>query len=129
MKPLIKLDDIVVKYEAGKASETTALSNVSLEIFEGEYIVFLGPSGCGKSTLLYTIAGLEIPESGTVVVDGKEINSTSSEEKIEFYRRTIGMSDALLIPWDTNKYMDWAEGFVRELRLGDFYLLGHCLKG
>ena len=41
----------------------------------------------------------------------------------------FGKSDALSIPWDTNKYINWAEGFVKELNLGDFYLLGHSFGG
>lgn len=91
MKPLIQLKDVQVTYDKGKSNEMIALHSVNLEIYDGEYIVFLGPSGCGKSTLLYTIAGLEIPSSGDVLVDGKNINQTSPLEKIEFYRTTIGM--------------------------------------
>lgn len=41
----------------------------------------------------------------------------------------FGKSDALSIPWDTNKYINWIEGFVKELNLGDFYLLGHSFGG
>jgi len=41
----------------------------------------------------------------------------------------FGKSDALAMPWDTNKYINWAEGFVKELNLGDFYLLGHSFGG
>ncbi len=47
-----------------------ALSEVSLEVFDGEFIVLLGPSGCGKSTLLRLMAGLEIPSTGSVQLDG-----------------------------------------------------------
>jgi pimeloyl-ACP methyl ester carboxylesterase len=41
----------------------------------------------------------------------------------------FGQSDALSMPWDTNKYINWMEGFVKELNLGDFYLLGHSFGG
>lgn len=91
MKPLIQLKDVEVIYDKGKSNEMIALHNINLEIYDGEYIVFLGPSGCGKSTLLYTIAGLEIPASGDVIVDGKNLNQSLPLEKIEFYRTTIGM--------------------------------------
>ena len=45
----------------------------SFSVEEGEFISILGPSGCGKSTLLALIAGLEKPDAGHVVLDGKEI--------------------------------------------------------
>jgi len=91
MKPIISLKNVSVVYNHGESAETTALKNISLEIFEGEYIVFFGPSGCGKSTLLYTIAGLESPTSGEVIVAGQNMRVMPERGLIEFYRTTIGM--------------------------------------
>jgi putrescine transport system ATP-binding protein len=51
----------------------TALDDVSLDIFEGEFFALLGPSGCGKTTLLRTLAGFENPEQGRIVLDGKDL--------------------------------------------------------
>ncbi|WP_112310564.1 ABC transporter ATP-binding protein [Pseudogemmobacter bohemicus] len=50
------------------------VKGVSLDVAEGEFVVFVGPSGCGKSTLLRMIAGLEHTSSGDIVIDGKRVN-------------------------------------------------------
>ncbi len=63
----------------------TALRNLSLRIERGEFISLLGPSGCGKSTALNCIAGLLLPTSGAVRLDGREIDSVPPE------RRGFGM--------------------------------------
>ena len=91
MEPIISLQNVQVVYGAGRSNEKIALDNVSFDIFPGEYIVFFGPSGCGKSTLLYTIAGLEVPTSGNVTVEGHNLLTLSPQERIHYYRQTIGM--------------------------------------
>ena len=53
--------------------QTPALDGIDLATTEGEYLVLLGPSGCGKTTLLRTIAGLEHPSSGDVLIDGQVV--------------------------------------------------------
>ncbi|MBF6223366.1 ABC transporter ATP-binding protein, partial [Nocardia abscessus] len=62
--------DLVKTYPGGTARAT---DEVSLEISDGEFIVLLGPSGCGKTTLLRMIAGLELPDSGQIVIGGKDV--------------------------------------------------------
>lgn len=89
----LKLDKIHQTYFT-KTSATTALSDISLEVEEGEFISFLGPSGCGKTTLLSIIAGLIKPTSGTVTLENK---------KIETSKRKIGymLQQDYLFPWKT----------------------------
>ncbi|MGC5012633.1 ABC transporter ATP-binding protein [Streptosporangium sp. DT93] len=53
--------------------DVTALSDVSLEIRQGEFFALLGPSGCGKTTLLRILAGFESPDEGTVTLDGEDL--------------------------------------------------------
>ena len=72
----IEVKDACKKY-AQNGKETVVLDNVSLEIEKGEFICLLGPSGCGKSTLLNTLAGFERLNSGSVTIDGKEVEKPS----------------------------------------------------
>jgi sulfate/thiosulfate transport system ATP-binding protein len=59
----------------------TALENVSLEVPEGSLTALLGPSGSGKSTLLRIIAGLETPDSGTVLIDGTDVSGVRPQQR------------------------------------------------
>jgi len=56
--------------------KTVAVDCISLEVEEGELVFFLGPSGCGKTTLLRVIAGLEIPDTGNILLQGNDLAST-----------------------------------------------------
>ncbi|MBL4906629.1 MAG: putative 2-aminoethylphosphonate ABC transporter ATP-binding protein [Sneathiella sp.] len=59
----------------------TALKNISLDVFDGEFVCFLGPSGCGKTTLLRAIAGLDIQTSGHISQAGKDISALPASER------------------------------------------------
>lgn len=90
---LLKLDGIHHTYFT-KNSATTALSDISLEVEEGEFISFLGPSGCGKTTLLSIIAGLIQPTEGKITLE---------EKPVEKLKEQIGymLQQDYLFPWKT----------------------------
>jgi iron(III) transport system ATP-binding protein len=58
-----------------KFGDFTALKDISLDVYEGEFVCFLGPSGCGKTTLLRAIAGLDIQTYGSIVQAGQDISA------------------------------------------------------
>lgn len=59
----------------------TALSDISLDVNEGEFVCFLGPSGCGKTTLLRAIAGLDIQTHGSILQGGQDISNLPASER------------------------------------------------
>jgi multiple sugar transport system ATP-binding protein len=73
----VVLDDVSKIY----GEDIKAVSEVSLEIADGEFMVLVGPSGCGKSTLLRTIAGLEQVSSGRVFIDGEDVTNMAPRER------------------------------------------------
>jgi putative ABC transport system ATP-binding protein len=92
VKPIISIKNMSVVYNRGLSTEFQALKNVSLDIYEKEYVIFFGPSGSGKSTLMYTIAGLETPTKGEVSVKGsRNLSELPEEELMEYHRNFVGM--------------------------------------
>ena len=61
--------------------EVQAVVNVDLEIQEGEFFTLLGPSGCGKTSLLRIVSGLELPDSGQVLLDRKDMTMTPASKR------------------------------------------------
>lgn len=87
--PNIILREVSKRFRT-KAIEKTVLSDVNLEIPDKSFTILTGESGAGKSTLLNIIGGLELPSSGEVIIDGREIGKLSAKERTEFYRREVG---------------------------------------
>lgn len=86
---MIELKEISKFYGNGE-SRFQVLKNISLTIEDGDFSVILGASGSGKSTLLNVMSGLERPENGQVVYDGKDIAALSDSRLTEFRRENIG---------------------------------------
>ena len=70
----LEIRNITKVYQTPEGGEVRALDDVTLDIASGEFFILLGPSGCGKTTLLRSIAGLEYPDSGEIVLEGERID-------------------------------------------------------
>ena len=73
-----------------------ALGGVNLTVEDGEFICVVGPSGCGKSTFLRILAGLEKPDGGEIMLDGKKLDDTGPD-------RIMVFQEGALFPWLTVK--------------------------
>ena len=94
-KVTLKLDNVSKSFAKIENDEVThALNEVDLTLHSGEFVSLVGPSGCGKSTILRLIAGLIVPTTGTVSVDGKPVTKPSPERGMVFQKPT-------LFPWLT----------------------------
>ena len=82
------------QYARPDSKAHVVLNRVSIGVKDGEFVTIVGPSGCGKSTLLNIIAGLENPDSGSVLVRGKSKASTDRD-------RIIIFQEGALFPWLT----------------------------
>lgn len=104
----------ISKTYGSKENSVHALKETSLSIESGEFVAVLGTSGCGKSTLLHVIGGIDEPDSGRVVIHGKEIYKMKRGERSVFRRRHIGMiyQSIYLLP-----YLNVEENIVLPLLL------------
>jgi putative ABC transport system ATP-binding protein len=86
----IALHDVDLSLGRG-AARVHILKGISLEVGKGEAVGLVGPSGSGKSTLLMTMAGLERPDSGKVIVDGTDLSGLDEDALARFRGRRIGI--------------------------------------
>lgn len=99
METILKTVDLVKYYGDGE-NEVRAIDHTSIEVENGEFVAIVGRSGSGKSTLLHMLGGLDRPDSGEVIIGGKNLFSLKDEQLAVFRRRKIGFifQDYNLIP-------------------------------
>ncbi len=86
---MIKLTSVCKTYQTGRLS-FSALKNISLEIPKGEFLSIAGPSGCGKSTLLHLLGGLDRPTTGSLEIEGRNLNHLNEQELASFRNEKVG---------------------------------------
>ena len=87
--PMIQVRNLYKTYRAGDV-DVHALQGASLDVAKGEFVSIVGASGSGKSTLFNILGALTSPTSGTVRIDGKDLNDLSSAERTKLRRNTVG---------------------------------------
>jgi len=87
----LAIDNVSKSFQSASGT-VLALDHVSLQVNEGEFVCLVGASGCGKTTLLNIIAGLEKPDSGNVLADGKPITNPGRDRLVMF-------QEPALFPW------------------------------
>ena len=94
-KLTLKLDNVSKSFaNVEDDGITNALNSINLEVQKGEFVTLVGASGCGKSTMLRLVAGLIVPTTGTITVNGEEIDGPSPDRGMVFQQPT-------LFPWLT----------------------------
>ncbi|MGA1332574.1 MAG: ABC transporter ATP-binding protein, partial [Ilumatobacteraceae bacterium] len=118
-------------FNQGKLNQVDALTNVALEVKQGEFVSLIGPSGCGKSTLLRLIANLLEPTSGEVVVNGKSASQARLDQDYGMAFQQAGLFDwrtvrkNIELPlelkgWDKSKRSARADEMLHLVQLPEF---------
>jgi bicarbonate transport system ATP-binding protein len=94
MSLLVAVDQVDKVFSLSGGDEYIALKGIDLQIKKGEFVSFIGHSGCGKSTLLNMIAGLSLPSSGVLTLEGKKITEPGPDRMVVFQNYS-------LLPWRT----------------------------
>jgi NitT/TauT family transport system ATP-binding protein len=105
---VIQVQRVAKRFNSSTRGVTTAVHNISLHVGRGEFVCLVGPSGCGKTTLLNLIAGLEKPDAGAILVDGRPVRRPGPDRGVMF-------QDPALFPWlDVSENVTFG---LKELRL------------
>ena len=88
--PIIQFIDVHKSYQNG-AQPVTALEAVSLSLHAGDFATIMGPSGGGKTTLLNLLAGLDLPDRGQIILNGRKVSDLSDHDLTLLRRKEIGI--------------------------------------
>ena len=87
--PILELKDICKDYQQGR-EPVRVLKNINLTVQKGDYIAIMGPSGSGKTTLMNIIGCLDVPTSGSYILEGRDLKDLSDDDLAEVRNKHIG---------------------------------------
>lgn len=90
MSAVIAIETLHKRYHLGD-EVIHALRGVDLEVQRGEFVAIMGASGSGKTTLMHLVGGLDLPDSGRIFVDGRNVPEMSDRDRTLFRRRNLGI--------------------------------------
>jgi iron(III) transport system ATP-binding protein len=112
-QPVLKVRGLRKRFRRAGGSEINVIDGMDLDLHMGECLILLGPSGCGKTTLLRCIAGLEVPDAGTIEVQGELVFSAAQAVSVPAERRNLSMVFQSYALWP---HMTVAENIAYPLR-------------
>jgi len=89
IRPMLTAQKLTKVYQSG-GRPLVVLKEVSLEVEPGGFLAVIGPSGCGKTTLLGLLAGLDVPTSGTVAIDGQDLGRLGEDARARLRGEKVG---------------------------------------
>lgn len=134
--PVLQARNLIKSYpEAGQTRHV--LNDLSITLMPGDFVVLLGRSGSGKSTLLNLLSGIDLPDQGSILLDGREVSALGEHERTLFRRQHLGfvfqsfnliptltVLENVLLPmemkgWTESLRMQRATHYLNEVGLGD----------
>lgn len=98
MNKILEIRNLYKNY-GRKGYETPVLQDISMDIFEGDFIAIMGPSGAGKTTLLNLLSTLDKPTKGEILLEGKDITKLSNKQLSLIQEIKSGLSFRSIICW------------------------------
>jgi len=138
---MLSVSELTFSYPGAARADAFGLRVPSFEVARGEHLALVGDSGCGKTTLARLIAGIEVPDAGSVGIDGTRIDQLSDAERRAFRAANIGFVfqsfelleylpalDNILLPYAINPRLNASGASERAKALAERLGIGTLLK-